>query len=258
MIQRFLTVIFIVLASAGFSQTLSADLQMPDNVEVGSDFIVKITITKSNISGFMKFHQKLPPNYIATAVDANGGAFICKDGMVKIIWLSPPSEDAFSFSYKLKVPADAKSEEPFVAGIDYTIELKSESFTFSDKFIRIGQTSSDAGVVLEKTEEAAPSETPAPPAVEKVEETSPPVVQKETITEENYTYSVQIGAYASTPPKYNGLRDLKKIKLSNGITKYVTGNYTIREEAEKRKNELRASGYKDAFIIKLKNGKFEE
>jgi len=250
MINRFLILVLIFSSSFSFSQTLSAELEMPQTVEVGSDFIVKITVTKSNINGFMRYYQKLPANYTASVVDAKGGSFVFKDSIVKIIWISPPSEDVYSFSYKLKVPENAKNEEPFVAAIDYTIELKSESFAFSDKFIRLNQPVTE-NVVIEKTEETQPATIPVE---EKSKEAEPPVVTQT----ENYTYAVQIGAF-TTQPKFTGVKELKMIKLNNGITKYFSGNFKTRAEAEKRRDELRSGGrFQDAFIVKLQEGKIAQ
>jgi hypothetical protein len=239
MMNRLLLFVFFLYSSTCISQTVSAELEMPQAVEVGSDFIVKITVKKTDITGFMKFTQKLPENYIATEVDSKGGSFIFKDNVIKILWLTAPKEEEYSFSYKLKVPADAKNEEAFDASIDYTIDYKPASFTFTDKFIRLNQTVKE-DIVIEKT----PEEIPPPP----------PVVEKEIVKIENYTYTVQIGAYSSQP-QIKGVKELKMIKLNTGITKYFSGNFKTREEAEKRREELKAGGrFLDAFIVKLKDG----
>ncbi len=250
MINRFLILVLIFYSRISYSQTLSAELEMPQTVEIGSDFIVKITVTKSNINGFMKYYQKLPANYTASVVDAQGGSFIFKDSIVKIIWLSPPPEDVYSFSYKLKVPENAKNEEPFVASIDYTVDLKSESFTFSDKFIRLNQPVAE-NVVIEKTEENQP---PATPVEEKSIDAVPPIATQT----ENVTYAVQIGAFSSQP-KMISVKELKMIKFNNGVTKYFSGNFKTRAEAEKRRDELKAGGhFQDAFIVKLQDGKIAQ
>jgi hypothetical protein len=267
MIKHFFSLIFILSVTVGLSQTLSAELEMPETVEPGSDFIVKVTVTKSNLNGFMKYYQKLPKNYIASNVDSKGGAFTFRDSIVKIIWLSPPAEDTYSFTYKLKVPVNAAADDEMVAHIDYTIDLKSFSFPLVNKTIKLTKpgTATTNTVVVEKVAETPPVvekpvEVVTPPVVEKVVEATPPVVEKKVAVKlEENTYAVQIGAFIGTPKSnITEVRELKKIKTNSGITKYVTGNYATREEAEKRRDELKANGFNDAFIVKLKDGKIAE
>jgi len=271
MIKHFFSLVFILSVTVCLSQTLSAELETPESVEPGSDFIVKVTVTKSNLNGFMKYYQKLPKNYTASNVDSKGGAFTFRDSIVKILWLSPPIEDVYSFMYKLKVPVNAAPDDEIVAKIDYTIDLKSFSFPLVSKMIKLtkpGATTTNS-VVAEKVVETPVVEkvVETPPVVEKVVEKPPVVIDPPVVVEkeapavkpESYTYAVQIGAFIGTPKSHiTEVRELKKIKASNGITKYLTGNYTTHEEAEKRRDELKANGYSDAFIVKLKDGKVAE
>ena len=268
MIKYFFSLVFVLSVTVCLSQTLSAVLEMPESVEPGSDFIVKVTVTKSNLNGFMKYYQKLPKNYIASNVDSKGGAFTFRDSIVKILWLTPPAEDTYSFMYKLKVPLTAAADDEIVAHIDYTIDLKSFSFPLVSKIIRLTKpgTTTTNTVVAEKVVEVPPvveKVVETPPVLEKVVEKTietPPVVEKEVaIKLQSYTYSVQIGAYIGTPKSHvTEVKELKKIKMDSGITKYLTGNYGTHEEAEKRRDELKANGFNDAFIVKLKDGKIAE
>jgi len=270
MIKHFFSLVFILSVTVCLSQTLSAELEMPESVEPGSDFIVKVTVTKSNLNGFMKYYQKLPKNYTASNVDSKGGAFTFRDSIVKILWLSPPIEDVYSFTYKLKVPVNANPDDEIVAKIDYTIDLKSFSFPLVSKIIKLTKPGAKTtnSVVAEKVVETPPvveKVKEVPPVVEKPVETpvikeAPVVAEKEAaVKSENYTYAVQIGAFVGTPKSHiTEVRELKKIKANSGITKYLTGNYTTHEEAEKRREELKANGYSDAFIVKLKDGKIAE
>jgi hypothetical protein len=227
MINRFVSVIFILCTGISFSQTLSADLEMPKGVELGSDFIVKVTITKNNLKGLIKFYQTLPENYTASEADLKGGAFTVKDNLLEITWLSPPRENVYSFVYKLKVPENAKDEEEFKARVDYYAGLTTQSFTFVNKTIKLNQLVVNNNFVFEGVDEST--------AGAKV------------------IYSVQFGVFVTTPT-FKGIKDVTTLPLNKRMTRYLSGEFNTRKKAELRREELRAKGFKDAFIVKLKDG----
>ncbi len=71
-------------------------------------------------------------------------------------------------------------------------------------------------------------------------------------------YTVQIATsarkYELIPANFKGVEQVQMYE-SDGFYKYVVGNETSYDEAEKQKVELRRKGYKDAFVIAMANGK---
>ena len=68
-------------------------------------------------------------------------------------------------------------------------------------------------------------------------------------------YTVQIGVYKK-PVTTNQLKNLKPLyseKTKSGFIRYTVGQFTNKQEAIKRKNEIRQLGIKDAFVIFIKN-----
>lgn len=76
--------------------------------------------------------------------------------------------------------------------------------------------------------------------------------------EEEVYYTVQIATsarkYELIPANFKGV---EKVQLyeSEGFYKYIVGNETSYDVAEKQKVALRRKGYKDAFVIAMANGK---
>jgi hypothetical protein len=68
------------------------------------------------------------------------------------------------------------------------------------------------------------------------------------------TYRVQFGAFKGKP-NYNGIVNLSTVTLDNGITKYLTGDFTTYAEAYNKKDEMIAKGFAGAFIVPFDNGK---
>ena len=54
-------------------------------------------------------------------------------------------------------------------------------------------------------------------------------------------------------PAFKGVKEVEVYEY-NGAYRYISGRFTSKAEATKRQNEVRALGYKDAFIIAFVNG----
>ena len=67
-------------------------------------------------------------------------------------------------------------------------------------------------------------------------------------------YRVQIGAFAAKP-KIDGVPEITTVVLENGITKYFSGNFSIYEDAVKRRKEMVEKGFNGSFIVSFENGK---
>jgi len=227
MSHRFVSVIFVLCTVVCSSQTLSADLEMPTGVELGSDFIVKVSITKNDLKGLIKFYQTLPENYTASAADLKGGSLTVKGNLLEVTWLSPPRENVYSFVYKLKVPENAKDEEEFKARVDYYVGLTPQSFTFVNKTIKLNQLVVNNNFVFDGVDESTAGA--------------------------RIIYSVQFGVFVTTPT-FKGIKDVTTLPLNKRMTRYLSGEFTAHKQAELRREELRAKGFKDAFIVKLKDG----
>jgi hypothetical protein len=71
-------------------------------------------------------------------------------------------------------------------------------------------------------------------------------------------YGVQIGAFAESIPSYifSGTENVRAYKGSNGLVRFVVGSVETRAEAEVIRDKLRASGYADAFLVRLNRKDF--
>ena len=70
-------------------------------------------------------------------------------------------------------------------------------------------------------------------------------------------YTVQIGVYSTprTSRQLNGISPLQTYQTSNGYIRYSTGVYRSQAEAEQRKQEVRAAGISDAYVVAYQDGK---
>jgi hypothetical protein len=70
-------------------------------------------------------------------------------------------------------------------------------------------------------------------------------------------YKVQIGAFRNPIPVdlFKGIQPLNAESAGNGITRYTAGLFTEFANADAAKNEIRAMGYPDAFVVAFRDGK---
>ena len=97
-----------------FGGDVTLKMDAPDQVNAGSEFVVEITIEKSNIEGFARFQQELPTGFTAESIENGGADFTFEMQKVKFFWMILPSNDEIKIKYNVKV-------DNTVSG-DYTIK----------------------------------------------------------------------------------------------------------------------------------------
>ena len=79
------------------------------------------------------------------------------------------------------------------------------------------------------------------------------------IDKSKISFAVQLGSFmdkvpANTLSSYMSLKNVKPVRTSEGVTKYIYGNYKSFEEAVKERDALISKGYKGAFVVGYFNG----
>ncbi len=274
--------LFLSFLSLGLSaQDINAIQKLPMNALPGTDFVVETVINKGKSNGFMKFFQEIPEGLTATEIESQTGAFTFADGGAKIVWITPPTEETFTISYKVTVNGGVSGLKALPAKISYVINNERKTFDLPALSIQIGTASPPL-----KKEIPSTNPTPSTPVAKTTPVTTAPTTTtpaKTTTTPEikkvlppptpaqatpsfskvptsalpastGKMYRVQIGAF-SAKPKIDGVPEVTTLVLDNGITKYFSGNYVTYEEALKRKKEMIDKGFQGAFIVAFENGK---
>jgi len=86
-----------------FGGDVTLKMDAPNQVNAGSEFVVEITIDKSNIEGFARFQQELPSGFTAESIDNGGADFTFEMQKVKFLWLILPSNEEIKIKYNVKV-----------------------------------------------------------------------------------------------------------------------------------------------------------
>jgi|GEM_PF-2461096 len=74
---------------------------------------------------------------------------------------------------------------------------------------------------------------------------------------EGVVYKVQVGAFRNAIPQdhFGEFAPLAGEELNNGITRYTAGLFVAYNAADGAKEQIRAIGYQDAFVVAFRNGK---
>ena len=88
---------------------------VPNRVEEGNEFVVTVTIDKSQLEGYAKFQVVLPPGVTASAIDTGSYKFNFESNKAKFVWMELPTEPLFTISYKVTIN-DSSIKELNLAG----------------------------------------------------------------------------------------------------------------------------------------------
>ncbi len=93
---------------------------------------------------------------------------------------------------------------------------------------------------------------PAKPVVKKVViPTTPPHIDDTTTIVYKVQVAVSSTIYKKSDPKFKGLADVD-VYFDKPLYKYTTGHFYNRDDADKLRDQLRESNFKDAFVVAFK------
>lgn len=199
--------------------------------ETNNTQIVKISISKNELTGMAKITETIPDGYTAEAIEKANGIFTQEGGTIKFLWMDIPSDKDVEVSYRLtktrqNVPA------PNIQG----------NFSYSNggvtKTLAIETVKDD--FKLTETEIASTKSVVELP-------------QKESYTT-NVTYKVQIAAghkLVNIRSYFNkfGIKDKVTVAQHEGWHKYTVGKFSDYKSARDYRVSLwKETKVKDAFV----------
>jgi hypothetical protein len=93
----------VILVLQMFPGNVSVKMDVPAQVNAGSEFEVRITLNKGDLDGFSRFQQNIPAGLSALSDQSSNADFTFTDKRVRLIWLRVPKSDEITVSYKVKV-----------------------------------------------------------------------------------------------------------------------------------------------------------
>lgn len=165
-------------------------------------------------------------------------AFLCETG-----FLTNPTEEKYLASVQGQ---DQIAHTIFNAVRAYKSEAENDkSFAFTDKPDTSG---TDHTTIVTQT----PVDTPPPHKTLHPDST----IMHKNVATDSITYKVQF--YSSSRSfdyqQYPAIKNITTEPVLNGNVRYLSGNFTKLSDAQQAQAQIRAAGFKDAFVVAYKNG----
>lgn len=137
---RFITAIY-VLGALAFNLLLQSDISLTMDVApritAGTELLVKVSLKKSDLTGFCRFQQELPAGFSATSVNTSNADFTFKDGKVRFIWLKLPDTEQVEISYKITCDERLKGSINLAGKFSFIEENQRKSVDVSPQTLTI-------------------------------------------------------------------------------------------------------------------------
>lgn len=132
-----------LLYSGSLLAQVSVSSKLPATVAPGGSFTVELKVAKSDISGFAKLQQQLPPGFSAEAGEVANSTFSFKEQKVKFLWMALPAND-FTVSYKVTVDASLSGNQIIDGTFAYIKDNETEKFVIPKDIITVKKDGAEA------------------------------------------------------------------------------------------------------------------
>ncbi|MCF8459659.1 MAG: hypothetical protein K9G46_02960 [Flavobacteriales bacterium] len=132
-----------LLISGSLMAQVTVKTKLPATAVPGGTFTVEINVAKSDVSGFAKLQQQLPPGFTAEVGETSNATFSFKDQKVKFLWMALPNED-FKVSYKVAVDASLSGNQIIDGTFAYIKDNETEKLDIPKDIITIQTDQVDA------------------------------------------------------------------------------------------------------------------
>jgi hypothetical protein len=129
--------LIVILVLQLFPGDVSISLQAPSEVTAGTEFEVVITLNKSELEGFSRFQQNIPPGLEAISASSANADFSFSENRLRLIWLRMPQQNEVTVTYKIKVDQRLKGTFDLGGKFSYIDNNERRSVDITPQYITI-------------------------------------------------------------------------------------------------------------------------
>lgn len=112
--------------------------ETPTYISDGGDYIIRILVNRGEAQKFAKIEEILPKGYTAEPVDTKEAIFSCEDGVVKFLWMTLPTDELFTVSYRLIPEKNVQKGEPKIQGsFSFVQNEATRTITITQRDVRL-------------------------------------------------------------------------------------------------------------------------
>lgn len=137
---RFIAAVYVLGAlviNLLFQSDVSLTMDVAPKINAGNELLVKVSLKKSDLSGFCRFQQELPAGFTATSVNTSNADFTFKDQKVRFIWLKLPEENEIQISYKITCDEHLKGSINLAGKFSFIEDNQRQSVDVSPQLLTI-------------------------------------------------------------------------------------------------------------------------
>jgi hypothetical protein len=139
--MRFIIVLLQVLSllflNTIFGGDISIHLNVPEQINAGTEIKVEITLDKGKLSGFSRFQMELPNGLTATNIQSANADFSFKDQKVRLIWLRMPEDETITVAFSIKCDDRLKGNFDLTGKLSYIDNNERKSIDIQPKTLTI-------------------------------------------------------------------------------------------------------------------------
>lgn len=120
---------------------------------------VDLKVIKGENTSFAKVEEYLPEDFTATEIESNDAIFSFKDGVVKFLWMTMPSQNEINLSYQIESHADLLDQVQVHGMYSYLNDGKSTQLEMSASSFTNHYVGDEAELADNATEENESTET---------------------------------------------------------------------------------------------------
>jgi hypothetical protein len=137
-----------------FSDEVNVTIKAPENIQAGNSFVVEVTVSKPNLSGFARYQQAFPTGYSVKVIKSNNGDAVFKDQKFKIIWYKIPEDSIFTISYTVFTEPNVTGTLNLNGIFNYIQNNEVKTYNIESKIVTImpapQQVNNNTPVIAEK------------------------------------------------------------------------------------------------------------
>lgn len=139
--MRFIIVLLQVLSllflNTIFGGDISIHLNVPEQINAGTEIKVEITLDKGKLSGFSRFQMELPNGLTATNIQSANADFSFKDQKVRLIWLRIPEDETITIAFSIRCDERLKGNFDLTGKLSYIDNNERKSIDIQPKTLTI-------------------------------------------------------------------------------------------------------------------------
>ena len=205
----------------------------------GDEYIVAVSITKGNQTGFSRLKENIPVGFTASKIETAGGVYKFTNNIVKFLWTNIPAEKSvITVSYRLS-PAENAPQAFSITGY------------FSAEFLMVDDIPQSIEI---------PAVTIGETAEETAEETASTTIVTHESTTTGVSFRVQVLAAHKTvdakyiQKRYNGYNNKLNLDNHEGWVKYTTDGVNTYKGARDTRNGVKKYDFPGPFVTAYNSG----